>query len=72
MKETEDGYHIEFLVPSVNSINDLDLEVNKKEVKLVVEKKELKIELKKHINNEKVKAKLKKKVQKLIVDLFVI
>ena len=44
--------------------------MNNKEVKLVVEKKELRIELKKSINNEKVKAKLKKKVQKLIVDLF--
>ena len=41
-------------------------------LKLKVEEKELKIELKKSINSDKVKAKLKKKMQKLLVDLFVI
>ena len=36
MKETEGGYHIEFLVPGVGRIEELDLEVSREVVKLRV------------------------------------
>lgn len=70
MKETEDSYHFEFLVPGVNSINELELEVSSKVLKLATKEKQLELPLKKGIDENRVRAKLKKKLQKLLVDLY--
>ena len=74
MKEDDKGYHFEFLVHGVEKISQLDLQINAKTLKLktinLIPMRSIEINLKKTIDEDNVKAKMKKKTHTLQVSLL--
>ena len=69
MKETEEGYNFEFLVHGVTKISELDLEVSSEMIKLATKDRKSEIKLAKKVNEENVRAKMKKKSHILAVEV---
>lgn len=70
LNQTESGYHVEILTPGIVSIDELELEISDLKVKLRVIKtsQNVQIAFKAPINSDLAKAKLKRKINRLIID----
>ncbi len=70
LNQTESGYHVEILTPGIVSIDELQLEISDLQIKLKVIKTSqfVQIPFKTPINSDLAKAKLKKKLNRLIID----